>query len=350
MDLSTVGGVVEALVATYAAGLEYYTKWQRRKWQENHYEAQSKGNPCGGNACALSTSISFSSRKIKEAFDDGVEILGNGFATGDELCRESLQDDLERLQERIYALRRELRTESGPLELFEAVCVSESVRVSCLAALASQYKRVAVGRLVPQILPGSHQRSRLSVTIPEEDTATPTDDDGAVDCEAAEAAQISPQITSHTAGSSMPPYSQSEPPSPPPTPKLIPDDLQSTCTSTTSGYGPRPKNSVFSVFCPEALKLQVNLRKTMPKRRNCRCGYDWNGEHTEDKAAMTVKEGFQITPRFLGKSHCEGGFGCVLCTSSGRTETYVSVGDLKDHIDASHTKWQLLHDRDMAGQ
>ncbi|KAI2605582.1 hypothetical protein GGR54DRAFT_633525 [Hypoxylon sp. NC1633] len=346
MDLSTVGGVVEALVATYAAGLEHHIRWQRRKWQENHYQTRSEGNPGGGNICALSTSMSFSGRKIKEAFDGGVDILGDGFATGDDPCRESMQNDLERLQERVYALRRAARAEDRPLQLFEAVCVSESVRLSCLAALANQYKRVAVGRLVPRILPGSYQRSRLSATVPEESAAKPVDDEDAAKGDAAQGTQLS----SRTATSIVSPYLQPDPPSPPPTPKFIPDDLQSTCTSATSGYGPRPKNSVFSIFCPEALKLQVNPRKTMPKRHDCRCGYDWTGEHTRDKTATTAKEGFQITPRFLGKSHCEGGFGCVLCTSSGRTETYANVHDLRDHINISHDKWQLLHDRDMAGR
>ena len=83
MDLSTVSGVVEALVATYIAGLEYYTKWQRRRWQDNRYNAETKANPCGGNACAFSTSLSFSARKVREAFDGGVDILGDSFATGD---------------------------------------------------------------------------------------------------------------------------------------------------------------------------------------------------------------------------------------------------------------------------
>ncbi|KAI2463127.1 hypothetical protein F4781DRAFT_426605 [Annulohypoxylon bovei var. microspora] len=345
MDLSTVSGVVEALVATYTAGLEYYTKWQQRKWQGNQYKAHAKANPCGGNACALSTSLSFSSRKVREAFDGGVDILGDGFATGDEICRNTLQCDLERLQERIYTLYQEIRAKNSPLDLFEAVRTSESVRTSTLAALAGQYKRVAVGRLVPLVLPGSQQQSRLSVTIEdEEETVKPGDDDDRVYDDADGCAQV----TYGTASSSRSPYLQSEPPSPPPTPKQIPDDTQSACASTMSGT--RPRNSVFSMFCPEALKYQVNLQKTMPKRRNCKCGYDWNGVHTEDKTVMMVKEGFQITARFLGKSHCKGGFGCVLCTSSGRTETYSSVEDLKDHINASHTKWQLLHDRDMVGQ
>ncbi|KAI0150112.1 hypothetical protein F4776DRAFT_192651 [Hypoxylon sp. NC0597] len=341
MDLSSVGGVVEALVATYTAGLEYYTKWQRRKWQENHYQTPAKDSLCGGNACALSASLGFSSGKIKEAFDDGVDILGDGFANGDEICRESLQGNLELLQEKIYDLHKAMRAENGPLDLCQAVRVSESVRISSLAALAGLYKRVAVGRLVPQVLPTAHQqRPRLSVAIPEEDMVKPPDDSVGVDGDSTEHIQI----VYHAISSIKPHYLQSEPPSPPPTPKQIPDDLQSTCTSA---YGPRPKNSVFSMFCPEALKYQVNPQKTIPRHRSCRCGYNWHGTHIEDETAMAVKDGFRITARFLGKSHCEGGFGCVLCTSSGRTETYRGVQDLKDHINASHIKWQLLHDRDM---
>lgn len=246
----------------------------------------------------------------------------------------------------IYALYKATRTENGSLELFDAIRVSESVRISCLAALADQYRRVAVGRLLPQVLPRSQQRRpKLTLTICEEDTIEQVDD-GVADADAAEDARIV------RASSSKSPYSQSEPPSPPLTPKLISDDLQSTCTSATSGsgYGLRPKNSVFSMFCPEAMKYQVNLQKTMPERGNCRCGYEWNRTHTENQESLTVNEGFQITPRFLGKSHCEGGFGCVLCTSSGRTEIYAKVEDLRDHINASHTKWQMLHDRDMAGR
>ncbi|KAI1413093.1 hypothetical protein F5Y13DRAFT_161547 [Hypoxylon sp. FL1857] len=345
MDLSKVGGVVEALVATYTAGLDYYTKWQRRKWRENHYQASAKDSLCGGNACALSTSLGFSSGRIKEAFDDGVDILGNEFATGDEICRETLQGNLELLQEQIYDLYEATRVENGLLELYEAVHVSESVCVSSLAALAGLYKRIAVGRLVPQVLPASQQRPRLSIAIPEEETVKPPDDSVGVDGDVIE----NIQIAYHTASPTKPPYLQSEPPSPPPTPKQIPDDLQSACASATSGYGPRPKNSVFSMFCPEALKYQVNSQKTMPKNRNCKCGYDWHEASTEDGTAMAVKDGFRITARFLGKSHCDGGFGCVLCTSSGRTEIYPSIEDLKDHINVSHTKWQMLHDRDMVG-
>lgn len=269
MHLDTVSGVVEALLATYTAGLEYYTKWQQRNWRDNHYETSNKGKTYVGSADALSTSLRFSSRKIKETFDSGADILGDGFIIGDESCREALQAGLECLQECIYALYKATRAKGRPLELFEVIRVSESVRVSCLATLADQYRQVAVGRLLPRVLSRSQQRRpRLSLIISEEDTVKDAND-GIVDNEAIEDAQIV------RASSSKSPFLQSEPPSPPLTPKL-PDDLQSTCTSAASGsgYGLRPKNSVFSMFCPEAMKYQVNLQKAMPKRRNCKCGYE----------------------------------------------------------------------------
>ncbi|KAI8957415.1 hypothetical protein F5Y11DRAFT_339711 [Daldinia sp. FL1419] len=343
MDLSTVGAVVEALVATYAAGLEYYTEWQHRKWQQYHYSNRPRDNVNRVNTCALSTSLSFSPSKIKEAFDSGVDIFGIGFSVGDDICRESLQTDLERLQERIYVLRKATHADDGSLELFETIRASESIRISCLAALAGQYKRVAVGRLVPQVLPGTKRLSRLSV-ITSEDTLKPTvainsdDDHGTTG------------FAHRGESSSKPLRLPSEPPSPPQTPKQTPDDLLSIHTTTTSDYSPQPKNSVFSMFCPGALEYQVNPQKTIPESPRCKCGYDWDGVQIEDKTAVMVKEGFEIATRFLGKSHCEGGFCCVLCASRGRTERYARVEDLKDHINKSHTKWQLLHDQDMASQ
>ncbi|OTB02945.1 hypothetical protein M426DRAFT_12982 [Hypoxylon sp. CI-4A] len=331
MDIKTVGDVIDAIVATYLAGLEHYTNWQRRKRQENHYKTHSKGSICGGNACALSVSLSVSSYKIKEVFENGTNIFGDGFANGDDICRESLHSDLRRLRECMHNLEEAIQIENKSLGIFEVVRISELVRVSCLAALAGQYKRIAVGRLVPHNLPApqSQQQSRPNIIVSEEDTIKLTDyGDGEL------------------------PYLRSKPLSPPPTPKQIPDDLQSTYTSTTSGFNNRPKKSIFSMFCPGALKYQVDPRKPIPRRRNCRCGYEWNGAHTENKTAAMVKEGFHMTARFLGKSHREGGFGCVLCASSGKTETetYVSVESLRDHINTCHTKWQMLHDRDMASQ
>ena len=91
----------------------------------------------------------------------------------------------------------------------------------------------------------------------------------------------------------------------------------------------------------------------------------------EDNLNLMVKEGFRVTPRFLGKSHCchqcglargddggcgsdwRGGFGCVLCTSAsastGRVRAHPDVDALRDHINSAHTKWEMLHDPDMAG-
>lgn len=249
-----------------------------------------------------------------------------------------LAANLEQLQARVDVLRDCMTARTGSLELFELIRLSESVRITSLCALADQYQRFAIGRLVPQAIPAIKERSLPGQAIT--DTGlTPVDADDDT------------QTVYHTASSTKSPF-QSEPPSPPPTPKIIPDDMQSTCTSG-SGFGPRPKASVFSLFCSEALKYQVDTRRAAPRRRNCkRCGYDWQGRQTEDKLAMQVKDGFQLTARFLGKSHREGGFGCVLCTSSGGTEigTYETVEGLRDHINASHDKWQILHDSDMAGR
>ncbi|KAI0169412.1 hypothetical protein GGR52DRAFT_555053 [Hypoxylon sp. FL1284] len=217
MYLSTVSSIVEALVATYTAGLQYYTKWQQRKRQHNHYRTDGKANAYVSNVDALSASLKFSSRKIKEAFDSGADILGDGFSIGDEACHEALREGLEYLQEHIYALYEATRTEGGLLELQGTVHVSEHVRISCLASLADQYRRVAVGRLLPQALSGSQpQRPRLSLTIFEEDVAEPANDDVSDGSVGAEDAR-----TVGASSSSKSSYLQPEPPSPPLTPKLI---------------------------------------------------------------------------------------------------------------------------------
>jgi hypothetical protein len=111
----------------------------------------------------------------------------------------------------------------------------------------------------------------------------------------------------------------------------------------------RPNNSVFSVFCPEAMTFQVNTNKATPSNvKRCKCGYRWKPALPGKKDAILLKEGFRMTARFLAKSHCDKkAYGCVLCTSSGKTEKYESAEHLKLHINASHTKWQMLHDRDM---
>ncbi|ORY66975.1 uncharacterized protein BCR38DRAFT_425416 [Pseudomassariella vexata] len=344
MDLDTVGGLVQALVSTYYWGLELYTKWQQRRWQQNHYRTH-EGKLPGTGSCALSTSLSTSGLKIREMFDIKAEMLGTGFSLGDEQCRALLRANLEQLESRVRILQDAIEARNQPLELFEAIRVSEAVRISSLTALTKQYQRAAIGRLVPRKLPTRQQSTPTPPPLSDadvlpsvggdRDARTPVDHDA--------------QTTCHTASSSKSPF-KTEPPSPPPTPKFIPDDLQSTCTSE---FGPRPKNSVFSIFCPEAMKRQVDLRMSVPRERKCiRCDYEWRGHKTEDRQATMVKDGFQLTPRFLGKSHFQGGFGCVLCISSGKTEEYETVENLRDHINAAHNKWQMLHDRDlhMAGR
>ena len=154
----------------------------------------------------------------------------------------------------------------------------------------------------------------------------------------------------------------------------------------------RPKNSVFSIFCPEALALQADSTKGVPSEAKCsQCSYSFHANLAWPSAAadmslvkpfisprmsafletrqnrgrrgsasstasseasgteLWLKEGFRITPRFLAKSHCEEGkgFGCVLCTETGWTDRYTSAQELRDHLNGKHTKWQMLHDVDM---
>lgn len=333
-----------------------------------------------------------------------------------EQCRGALLASLELLQSQVEALHAAARRDSGPLGLLEVIRASEAVRISTLRALAEQYQRVAVDRLVPRELPIRQPPSRRPSALHKSIEAVGGDDsspemlgygnraeemngsDSGAD-DTGDAARgngkedegtggdknhdedVSVHLTAshNTAGSSKSPF-QSEPPSPPQTPKIVPDDLQSTCTSE---LGPRPRASVFSVFCPEAMEYQVDLRKAMPspssasrpgkKQKTCcsRCGYRWDGtgnggcagrrdstfmsSMSNNKPAtatsIAIKHGFQLTPRFLGKSHCQsGGFGCVLCTSSGATGVYDTVESLRDHINTSHDKWQMLHERDLASR
>ncbi|KAL2202897.1 hypothetical protein CC79DRAFT_1337553 [Sarocladium strictum] len=133
---------------------------------------------------------------------------------------------------------------------------------------------------------------------------------------------------------------QSEPPSPPPTPK-VPD------STSEAGRSHRPTNSVFALFCPEALGLQVDTKKPLSAEGECACGYTWRALIANSKDVLGLKEGFRLTIRYLVKSHhSKDSYACVLCTSSGKSEKYHGVEQLRDHINASHTKWQLLHDTD----
>ncbi|KAI0121169.1 hypothetical protein BJ170DRAFT_688259 [Xylariales sp. AK1849] len=216
MDLGTVSGLVTALVSTYNGGLEYYTKWQRRKWQENNYAAHVKAKLSHGGCCGLSTSLSFSAFQIRSAFDSGADLLGDGFSVGDEQCRRALHANLELLHARVDVLQGAMKSGSGPLELFEMIRTSEAVRISTLRALDEHYHRTSVGSPPP--------RERASAPNISE-AITPV----------AGLAEDELQSTYRTASPAKSVF-RSEPLSPPPTPTgTIPDDLQPTCTTTSGG-------------------------------------------------------------------------------------------------------------------
>ncbi|KAI0457365.1 hypothetical protein F5B21DRAFT_512661 [Xylaria acuta] len=375
MAQETVSHAIAALADSFAAGLECYAGWRQRQRRRNNYQTRRRtATGSGSPTCAASASLAISKLRIEEAFGNGADVLGDEFTSGDvpavvyygvladvggvvktlAACRDVLLENLGRLRECVEILERAVGTEDRPLPLSELVRVSEAVRVSSLAALHRQYQRIVVGRLAPRVSSPSSPTPTLS---------PPSIDDrdvrgvfGEIEVEAAQT-----RGDRHSTGPETCSCNHSdnnyEPLSPPLTPtrvlKVRPDynDDVSTYARSAAGFDSGPRNSVFSTFCPEAVKYQVDVEKALPaKGTRCRCGYDWNATCcTKDKMVMTIKDGFQITPRFLGKSHCESGLGCVLCTSSGRTETFRSVEGLKAHINSSHTKWQLLHDRDLTG-
>ncbi|KAI0513042.1 hypothetical protein F5B22DRAFT_648136 [Xylaria bambusicola] len=358
MALETVGHVVAALLDSYGAALECYAGWRRRQRARNHYyyrttttstatnDGNTKGDTKSGKETTFSaagTSLSISKLKIEEAFQSGVDVLGDEFVYGDAALQRAIEGG-----------------EYYPLPLGEVTRVSEAMRISTLAALQKQYQRLVVGRLAPravsppQNISISGNASHVDDTASHEpgvDPATPTQ----VPDHHLMKSSVDKDSNSTVSNSNNNPR---EPPSPPTTPTQISkepslnQESESTYSWSTARFGDaRPKNSVFSVFCPEAMKYQVDLEKALPiDGARCRCGYVWNaGCRAEDRATMVIKDGFHITPRFLGKSHCNNGLGCVLCTSNGRIETFGSVEGLRTHINSSHSKWQLLHDRDLAG-
>ena len=83
MELDTVGSLVTALVATYDDGLECYTRWQRKKWQANHYQGHSRGRDSDSGSCGLSTSLMISGSRLRQVYDSGADVLGDAFSTGD---------------------------------------------------------------------------------------------------------------------------------------------------------------------------------------------------------------------------------------------------------------------------
>ncbi|KAI0466145.1 hypothetical protein F4859DRAFT_519340 [Xylaria cf. heliscus] len=349
MAQETVGHIIAALADSFAAGLECYAGWRQRQRRRNNY--RSRGTSSGhGTMCAASASLALSKLRIEEAFGNGADVLGDEFISGDVACRDVLLENLASLKECVEVLERAVGAENRPLPLSELICVSEAVRVSSLAALHKQYQRIVVGRLAPRVLlPPPSAPTTLSPVVDDGDVK------GIYREIEIEAAQI--RVDDHPTSPEMCSRDSSdancEPPSPPPTPRRVSkerpdhddDASASTCSRSAASFDSRPRNSVFSIFCPEAVKYQVDVGRALPAQgARCRCGYDWNAAcRVEDRTTMVIKDGFQITPRFLGKSHCADGLG-------GKTETFRSVEDLKAHINSSHTKWQLLHDRDLTGR
>ncbi|RYC62434.1 hypothetical protein CHU98_g3783 [Xylaria longipes] len=346
MAQETVGHVVAALADSFAAGLDCYAGWRQRQRRRNNYRA--RGTTTGsGTTCAASASLANSKLRIEEAFSNGADVLGDEFIPGDATCRDALLENLWRLQECIEILEKAVGSEDHPLPLSELIRVSEAVRISSLAALHKQYQRIVVGRLSPRVL-SPPSAPALSPPVDEDDVK--------VVCREVEIKAAQPRADRHspspvTCSCNSGHNNNCDPLSPPLTPTRVSkerpdhDDHASTYTQSVASFDSRPRNSVFSIFCPEAVKYQVDIEKALPaKGTRCRCGYDWNATcGAKDGAAMVINDGFQITSRFLGKSHCRNGLG-------GETETFGSVGDLKAHINSSHTKWQLLHDRDLTGR
>ncbi|KAH8906162.1 hypothetical protein BR93DRAFT_732215 [Coniochaeta sp. PMI_546] len=359
MDGNRVDSLVDGLTSTFEAGLHFYTKWKQRQERENHYQRSPRKVSPAVSKCTLSTSLDVSSHRIKSTYQVGFALIGPEFAIGDTICRDCLRRTLTQLGDCVSLLRQGVESaRPGPLNLYDIIHVSEAARSRCVAVLAEQYSRLAPGRAIPQSLPIPSLRPSLQQqehTDRAPKAPPPPDHDQRIEFD---------RQTAVWSTSSGPPVFQSEPPSPPLTPRLQPDDTHSPLGSARGGppsdsgrnHHPahRPNNSVFSIFCPEAMSLQVDPARPVPRQR-CRCGYRCDAA---PEAVLLLKDGFRMTGRFLAKSHCdqaaEGGegelrgYGCVLCTSSGRAETYDTAEMLRVHVNAAHTKWQMLHDRDMA--
>ncbi|KAK3689893.1 hypothetical protein B0T22DRAFT_528658 [Podospora appendiculata] len=356
--------LVNGLTSAFEAGLDFYMKWKQKLESQNHYQGRKeKASSATASKCAVSTSLEISSHRIRAAYQVGFAIIGAEFSSGDAECRQALTTNLAQLEERVASLRAAFCSKQRQfINLNEVYLASEAIRTRCVTALAEQYRRCASGRAVPQEMPIARPR-----------TAGRQDEQVMPPIKVLPARVEFDRQTAVWSTNSDPPTFKSEPPSPPLTPKHLADDTES-CFSPPSEVGQpsgrqplRPKNSVFSIFCSEAMALQVDPSRPIPtaSRHKCRCGYKWKvPELSESKDYIAVKDGFRMTRRFLAKSHCdqstdEGvaigssadqprpGYGCVLCTSTGRSETYETAENLRVHINATHDKWQMLHDRDM---
>ncbi|KAK3313126.1 hypothetical protein B0H66DRAFT_485346 [Apodospora peruviana] len=374
MELARVDQLVDDLTSSFEAGLEFYVKWKKKLESRNHYRRHDKTSSATTSKCAVSTSLDISSHRIRATYQVGSAILGSDFTVGDAECRQCLTTNLAQLETRVASLRDAFSSKHGCfINLNEVFLASEAIRIECVTALADQYRRFASGRPVPQEMPIPRPRpiSHQGVeppAIPPAATKTKTS-------RRPPPVEFDRQTAVWSTNSDLPVF-KSEPPSPPLTPKLRPDDTES-CFGPPSSIGApstrqslRPKNSVFSIFCAEAMALQVDPNRPLPSesRNKCKCGYKWKvPEFAEGKEYIPLKDGFRMTKRFLAKSHCDQsssndggggavasdqppkpGYGCVLCTSTGRTETYETADNLRTHINVTHGKWQMLHDRDVA--
>jgi hypothetical protein len=256
-------------------------------------------------------------------------------------CRSLLWAQLNVLSHCVASLHRAASSTSPLVDISSAIRICENVRRASLQGLADQYQRLAQGRPVPKFLTIPRPRVWSHERVQQNREMADNGRNEGVAHEGILATDEDDKMTTAMTVCSGPLRFQSEPPSPPPTPKA-PDTM-----SEISGPVAAPTKSVFALFCPEAMPLQVNLKLPLPKGSKCSCGYRWRPPPTGASDRLLLKEGFKLTDRYLAKSHLGvTGFGCVLCTSSGRSERYEGVDHLRDHINASHSKWQLLHDVD----
>ncbi|KAF9869381.1 hypothetical protein CkaCkLH20_13150 [Colletotrichum karsti] len=358
MEPTTVVGCVAALTDLFAEGAGHYTAWKRKRSRQNHYR---RSGPPGQKAvvtCALSTSLDAAETQIKEAYDIAFSIIGSDFSMGDGTCRDLLCNQLFNLQSRVSHLRRATDASclTATLNISDLLQTSESIRIASVKALSDLYSRVASGLDVPKDLPVPKPRSRQSGLLSRRSGSFTDRSQDSIDDD--DDGRTTTVLTIRTDQ----PRFQSEPPSPPPTPP----DSKPTASDSASVVAPSawasseadgsggttalcPKVSVFSMFCPEAMVLQVDLSKPVPKEKRCICGYRWKPTLPEKQDFILLKDGFRMSSRFLAKSHSDkDAFGCILCVSSGKTETYDSPQSLCAHINASHTKWQMLHERDIS--
>ncbi|KAH8899162.1 hypothetical protein GQ53DRAFT_836245 [Thozetella sp. PMI_491] len=362
MDHPTLDVLVRSLGAAFEAGLDSLARWDTRQHAGNHYHGRPASAPATVK-CALSASYDVSSHRIRATYQVAFAIIGLEFAVGNESSRSCLAANLELLEESVCQLSGNVAAaQARPVDFGDALRTSESVRIRCIAALAEQYRRLSAGRALPQELPIPKPRAPLPpAELPRAATASDCLSPPAVtpcqDCD-----QASAHCPSSPGATGI-----SEPPSPPPTPKMVPGCLPDAEPTPSSG----PRNGVFSIFCAHAMALQVDLGREPPgPPRRCMCGFDWAiPELPLQVDSVGLKHGFRLTRRFLAKSHCGrrreldsavdaatepspdswgNGYGCIFCTSTGRTERYETISQLRIHIDAVHTKWQMLHDHDMA--